>query len=98
MQESVENTNWPDDGYISKLEMARRLDVRIRTIEVWMRQKKVSYEKIGRTVRFNWGDVRTYLSRHNRIPAQPEEPLRLIEGTSSRLKELAAVIRKQHRE
>jgi excisionase family DNA binding protein len=97
MKESTARTDGADDIYISKLEMARRMDVSTRTIEVWMRQNKVPFEKIGRTVRFHWGDVRTYLSRQNRIAAQPKAPLQPAEGTSSRLQELAAAIRNQHR-
>ena len=94
----IEKTNCPDDGYITKLEMAKRLRVSSRTIEVWMREKKVPFEKIGRTVRFHWGDVRTYLSRRNAIAAQPENQLRPTEGTHPRMRELAAAIRKQHRQ
>jgi excisionase family DNA binding protein len=85
------------DEYISKTEMAKRMDVSTRTIETWMRERKVPFEKIGRTVRFHWGDVRNYLSRQSRVAAQPRDHLRPTEGTSTRLQELAASIRQRQR-
>jgi excisionase family DNA binding protein len=79
------------------MEMAKRMDVSARTIETWMRRRKVPFEKIGRTVRFHWGDARNYLFRHSRVEAQPLEPARLGEGVSPRLKNLAASIRRRER-
>ena len=96
MNESTARSNLADDIYISKLEMARRMDVSTRTIEIWMRQNKVPFEKIGRTVRFHWGDVRTYLSRRNHVAAQPQDQLRPSEGISARLQELARSIRQPY--
>lgn len=60
------------DEYISKTEMAKRMDVTTRTIETWMRERKAPYEKIGKTVRFHWGDVRQHLSRQSRVAANHE--------------------------
>lgn len=97
MNEAVKAFDASDEGYISKVEMARRMDVSTRTIEVWMREKKVPFEKIGRTVRFYWGDVRSYLSRRNAIVAQPGTQLRPTEGTHDRMRQLAAAIRRQQR-
>ena len=97
VNELTDRPNEAADGYISKKKMARRMAVSTRTIEVWMREKKVPFEKIGRTVRFHWGDVRAYLARRNRIAAPPEDQLRPAEGTRARLQELAAAIRRRHR-
>jgi excisionase family DNA binding protein len=85
------------DEYISKTEMAKRMDVTTRTIETWMRERKVPFEKIGKTLRFHWGDVRQHLSRQSRVAAQPRDHLRPVEGTSARLRELAASIRQRQR-
>ena len=84
-----------DDGYITKLEMAKRFKVTPRTIETWVRQKKVPCERIGRTVRFCWNDVRNYLARQNASAAQPQNPLCPTESTKSRMQELAAEIRRR---
>lgn len=48
------------------------MDVTTRTIETWMRERKAPYEKIGKTVRFHWGDVRQHLSRQSRVAANHE--------------------------
>src|ERR1043166_699169 len=97
MNESVEIDSRVDDEYISKLEMARRMAVSTRTIETWMHEGKVPFEKIGRTVRFHWGDVRSFLLSRNRNSSLVENQLRLTEGTKARFQELAASIRKRHR-
>jgi excisionase family DNA binding protein len=86
-----------EDGYISKSQLAERMKVSTRTIETWMRERKVPYEKIGRTVRFHWGDVRSHLSRQSRVAVEPRDHLRAIDGISVRLRELAASIREQQR-
>jgi len=97
MNTSIENSKWPDDWYISKIEMAKRMSVSTRTIEVWMGQNRIPFEKIGRTVRFHWGDVRAFISRRNRPAAQTGNRSLPVEGARARLKELAVSIRKQHR-
>ena len=45
------------EGYISKLEAARRLGIGLRTLEDWMRRSWVVYYKVGRHVRFKWSEV-----------------------------------------
>lgn len=82
-----------DDRYISKAELAERMNVSTRTIETWMRQNKVPFEKIGRTVRYHWGDVRNYLARQRSLATQRPDHLRPAEGVRGRLRELAASIR-----
>lgn len=71
------------------------MDVSTRTIEIWMRQNRIPFEKIGRTVRFHWGDVRAYLSRRNYPTAQLEIQMSPIEGSRAHLRKLAATIRKR---
>jgi excisionase family DNA binding protein len=81
------------DEYITKAEFAERMTVTPRTVEHWMRLRKVPYEKIGRTVRFHWGDVRAHLARRSRIKADPHEHVGPTDGLRARLNELAAAIR-----
>ena len=97
MNESIETDRRADDEYISKLEMARRMAVSSRTIEAWMHEGKVPFEKIGRTVRFHWGDVRSFLLRRHCNSSHVESQLRPAEGRKARFQELAASIRKRHR-
>jgi excisionase family DNA binding protein len=52
---------WSVDGatdrLLTKPEVAVRLRRSRRTVDVWMRQGKLPYLKVGRTVLFRWGDV-----------------------------------------
>lgn len=52
--------------YLCIEEVAMRLDVTPRTIKSWQRRKLLPYFKIGRTVRFRWSDVESYLDRNSR--------------------------------
>ena len=45
------------DGLLSKKEVAARLRISPRTLDQWMRKKRISYLKIGKTVRFRLADV-----------------------------------------
>ena len=72
------------------------MNVSTRTIEAWMRDGKVPFQKIGRTVRFHWGDVRDYLSRQRHDGAGSRKQLRPVEGTRVRMEALAASIRRRH--
>lgn len=96
MKKLVETAGQCDDRYISKVEMARRLDVTSRTIESWMERKKVPYEKIGRTVRFHWGHVKEYLQRHSQVSTPSPVSLHPTSSTE-KLRELAIVIRTRKR-
>ena len=44
-------------GLLTKSEVAIKLRRSRRTVESWMRQKKLPYFKIGKTVLFRWPDV-----------------------------------------
>jgi excisionase family DNA binding protein len=55
------------EPYIDKAEVARRLEVQVRTIDNWMRRKMIPYYKIGRAVKFKWSDVEAYLAANFRI-------------------------------
>lgn len=55
------------EPYIDKVEVARRLRKQVRTIDNWMRDGKLPYFKIGRSVNFKWSDVEAYLAAHFRV-------------------------------
>ena len=44
-------------GLLTKPEVAIKLRRSRRTVDLWMRQKKIPYFKVGRTVLFRWPDV-----------------------------------------
>ena len=45
------------DGLLTKPEVAIKLRRSRRTVEAWMREGKLPYLKIGKTVLFRWRDV-----------------------------------------
>jgi excisionase family DNA binding protein len=45
------------DGLLNKRELAVKLGISKRTVDAWMRQKRLTFIKIGKTVRFRWPDV-----------------------------------------
>jgi len=60
---------------IDKKELAKRLQVTPRTIETWMKEKRLPYMKMNRSVRFDWNDVLESLKRnygHNTPPQLPK--------------------------
>jgi len=45
------------NGLLRKPELASKLAISKRTLDVWMRNGRVPFLKVGRTVRFRLGDV-----------------------------------------
>jgi excisionase family DNA binding protein len=45
------------DGLLNKRELAVKLGISKRTVDAWMRQKRLTFIKVGKTVRFRWPDV-----------------------------------------
>ena len=86
-----------DIRYITKTEMARRLSVTPRTIETWMHKGLVPFRKIGRTVRFDWGEVCAHFAQRPRgpqsVPLNPSHG----NGVAQLLRERAREIRKCER-
>jgi excisionase family DNA binding protein len=64
--QSVAQAQQPEQ-YIDKAEVARRLDVQVRTIDNWMRQGKIPYFKISRAVKFKWSDVDSFMRDRYRV-------------------------------
>ena len=57
----------PVEAYISKAEVARRLNKRVRTVEDWMKRGVLPYYKIQRSVTFKWSEVDAHLARTCRV-------------------------------
>jgi excisionase family DNA binding protein len=51
------------EPYVDKLEVGRRMGVRPRTVDRWMKQGRLPYYKFGRAVRFKWSEVEAHLAR-----------------------------------
>jgi excisionase family DNA binding protein len=49
---------------LTKRELAPKLKIAPRTLDLWMRQRRIPFLKIGKSVRFRLDDVLTQLSRY----------------------------------
>lgn len=98
MNNHIENLKAADENvYITKKLLAERLMVSTRTVEIWMRQRKLPFVKIGKTVRFHWQDVRRCLAQRTKMPAQEPVITPQPESGRSPLNALATSIRKARR-
>lgn len=52
------------DGLLDKPELAAKLRISKRTVDAWMRKRRLPFIKIGKTVRFNWQDVLAKLGQY----------------------------------
>jgi excisionase family DNA binding protein len=55
------------EGFISKRELARRLNKSLRTIEYWQRSGIIPNIKCGRSALFNWTDIEAHLQKNFRV-------------------------------
>ncbi len=55
------------DEILEKPQTAERLKISTRTLDEWMRAKRVPFLKIGKTVRFRWADVLAHLQHNCRV-------------------------------
>lgn len=55
------------EPYIRKGEVARRLGIKPRTTDQWMKDGKLVYLKVGRSVRFKWSEVEAHLAQTCRV-------------------------------
>ena len=60
-------TETASDEILDKRELASRLKISTRTLDQWMRAGRVVFLKIGKTVRFRWGDVLAHLQHNCRV-------------------------------
>jgi excisionase family DNA binding protein len=59
----------PARPWMNKRELAAQLNVSVRTVDNMVRDRRVSYIKIGRTVRFMWPDVEDDLKCRFKVKA-----------------------------
>jgi excisionase family DNA binding protein len=52
------------DGLLNKRQLALKLGISKRTVDEWMKRKRLCFVKIGKTVRFRWPDVLEKLSEY----------------------------------
>ena len=55
------------EEYLTKEEVAKRLKKTVRTIENWQRRGILPFVKAGRSVLFNWADVKAHLQSNFRV-------------------------------
>jgi excisionase family DNA binding protein len=59
-----ETVDGASDGLLNKRGLAVKLSISKRTVDAWMRQKRLPFIKAGKTVRFRWPDVLEKLSEY----------------------------------
>jgi excisionase family DNA binding protein len=57
----------PVEGFIDKVEVAKRLQKKLRTVDNWMQRGLLPYYKIGRSVSFKWSEVEAHLGQTCRV-------------------------------
>jgi len=55
------------ESFISKQEVARRLNKKLRTVDNWMARRILPYYKIGRSVSFKWSEIESALAKNCRV-------------------------------
>ena len=55
------------ENFIGKNEVADRLGKTLRTVDNWMREGRIPFYKIGRSVCFKWSEVEAHLAANYRV-------------------------------
>lgn len=55
------------EPFIDKHEVSKRLKMKLRTVDAWMRRGLLPLYKLGRVVRFKWSEVEVHLSKQCRV-------------------------------
>jgi len=85
------------EKFITKEEVAERLRVTSRTVDNWMKKNVIPFRKIGRTVRFDWAEVRDHLAQKTgKLSSIPFHQTR-GPGIADSLRERAKEIRRNQR-
>jgi excisionase family DNA binding protein len=69
MKNTISQSLIPADastGLRTKSDVSRLAQVSIRTVDLWMREKKIPFIKVGRSVRFRWTAVEAALLKFER--------------------------------
>lgn len=56
-----------DEPFIDKAEVCRRLHMRARTVDTWMKNGRLVYYKMGKLVRFKWSEIEAHLAKTCRV-------------------------------
>jgi excisionase family DNA binding protein len=67
----------PEEGFepfVTKLRVAERMEVEIRTVTRLMRRGVLRYYKVGPMVRFKWSEVESDLRDHFHVCFDPRRP------------------------
>ena len=63
----MQNNTIPNERLLAKLEAAKYLNISVRTLDLWISQRKVPYIKLGSTrgslVRFKKSDLETMVAQ-----------------------------------
>ena len=62
--ESAQDVDRASDNLLNKWELAAKLKVGKRTVDAWMKKRRLPFIKVGKTVRFNWQDVLAKLGQY----------------------------------
>lgn len=49
--------------YLTKIQLSERLQVSPRSVDNWMKQKRIPFIRLGKSVRFKWASVEGALDR-----------------------------------
>ena len=55
------------EPFIKKQEVSERLGIKLRTTDQWMKDGKLVFYKVGRSVRFRWSEVQAHLAETSRV-------------------------------
>lgn len=61
------------EEFIGKAEVARRLGLKPRSVDDWMKRGLLPFYKPGHFVRFRWSEIQAHLARTCRVCHQEEE-------------------------
>lgn len=63
----IDSLDQPADTFLHKKDLARRLNVSMRTLDRWLQCGYIPSYKVGNLVRFDWTDVCGHLRSHFRL-------------------------------
>jgi excisionase family DNA binding protein len=61
MAENLTEELFNREAFLTKIDVAKLLRITTRSVDEWMRKRRLPFYKIGRTVRFKLADVEQHL-------------------------------------